>query len=47
MVFDRGGYSPTVFVEILAAGFDLLTYYKGAWARCPESLEVAVRSAAL
>jgi len=33
VVFDRGGYSPAVFTEIVAAGFDLLTYYKGAWAR--------------
>lgn len=33
VVFDRGGYSPQVFAEIIAAGFDLLTYYKGAWAR--------------
>jgi len=33
VVFDRGGYSPAVFVEILAAGFDLLTYYKGTWTR--------------
>ena len=32
-VFDRGGYSPQVFTEIVAAGFDLLTYYKGAWTR--------------
>ena len=32
VVFDRGGYSPAVFVEIVAAGFDLLTYYKGGWA---------------
>jgi len=32
-VFDRGGYSPQVFAEIVAAGFDLLTYYKGAWTR--------------
>ncbi len=35
MVFDRGGYSPQVFVEILTAGFDVLTYFKGAWARSP------------
>ena len=35
VVFDRGGYSPQVFVEIIAAGFDLLTYFKGAWARSP------------
>jgi hypothetical protein len=33
VVFDRGGYSPEVFTEIIAAGFDLLTYYKGSWAR--------------
>ena len=35
VVFDRGGYSPAVFSEIIAAGFDLLTYYKGSWARSP------------
>jgi len=33
VVFDRGGYSPQVFVEIITAGFDVLTYFKGAWAR--------------
>jgi len=33
VVFDRGGYSPAVFVEIVTAGFDLLTYSKGSWAR--------------
>jgi len=33
VVFDRGGYSPQVFVEIIGAGFDLLTYFKGSWAR--------------
>ena len=33
VVFDRGGYSPQVFTEIITAGFDLLTYYKGNWAR--------------
>ena len=37
VVFDRGGYSPAVFVEIVAAGFDLLTYYKGNCARSPET----------
>src|SRR5450756_1148784 len=31
--FDRGGYSPSVFTEILTAGFDVLTYFKGTWAR--------------
>ena len=34
VVFDRGGYSPHVFTEIITAGFDLLTYFKGSWARC-------------
>src|SRR5665648_619669 len=33
VVFDRGGYSPAVFTEIITAGFDLLTYYKGTWTR--------------
>lgn len=32
VVFDRGGYSPKLFQQILAVGFDLLTYRKG---RCP------------
>src|SRR5665648_696004 len=36
VVFDRGGYSPAVFTEILTAGFDLLTYYKGTWTRSPQ-----------
>ncbi len=29
VVFDRGGFSPKLFLAILAAGFDLLTYRKG------------------
>jgi len=29
VVFDRGGYSPKLFVKILDAGFDILTYRKG------------------
>ena len=33
VTFDRGGYSPAVFAEIVAAGFDVLTYFKGTWAR--------------
>jgi len=37
LVFDRGGYSPQVFSEIIAADMDLLTYYKGAWARAEVS----------
>jgi hypothetical protein len=32
VVFDRGGYSPAVFTTIIAAGFDVLTYFKGSWA---------------
>ena len=34
-VFDRGGYSPKAFQQILAAGFDLLTYRKGRYPRIP------------
>jgi len=34
-VFDRGGYSPKLFVQILAAGFDLITYRKGRYPRIP------------
>jgi transposase len=29
VVFDRGGWSPKLFQELLAMGFDLLTYRKG------------------
>ena len=29
VVFDRGGFSPRLFQQILAVGFDLLTYRKG------------------
>jgi hypothetical protein len=29
VVFDRGGFSPTLFQQILATDFDLLTYRKG------------------
>ena len=35
VVFDRGGYSPKLFQQILAAGFDLLTYRKGRYRRIP------------
>jgi hypothetical protein len=35
VVFDRGGYSPQLFQQILAAGFDLLTYRKGRYPRIP------------
>jgi hypothetical protein len=30
IVFDRGGYSPELFADIVGAGFDVLTYRKGA-----------------
>lgn len=35
VVFDRGGYSPKLFQQLLAAGFDLLTYRKGRSPRIP------------
>jgi hypothetical protein len=35
VVFDRGGYSPKLFQQILAAGFDLLTYRKGHYPHIP------------
>jgi hypothetical protein len=34
-VFDRGGYSPKLFQQILAVGFDLLTYRKGRYPHIP------------
>jgi hypothetical protein len=35
VVFDRGGYSPKCFQQILNAGFDLLTYRKGRFSPIP------------
>ena len=35
VVFDRGGFSPKLFQQLLAAGFDLLTYRKGRYPRIP------------
>lgn len=35
IVFDRGGYSPKLFQQIIAANFDLLTYRKGRYPRIP------------
>lgn len=35
VVFDRGGYRPRLFAQIIAAGFDLLTYRKGRYRRIP------------
>jgi len=37
VVFDRGGWSPKLFVKLVAAGFDLLTYRKGRCPRLPRS----------
>ena len=38
IVFDRGGWSPTLFQQILEKGFDLLTYRKGKSRRVPRRL---------
>jgi hypothetical protein len=37
IVFDRGGDSPRLFLRLIAAGFDLLTYRKGRVPRLPRS----------
>ena len=37
VVFDRGGFSPKLFQQILAADFDLLTYRKGRYPRIARS----------
>jgi transposase len=37
VVFDRGGFSPKLFQQIIAAGFDLLTYRKGRYPLIPPS----------
>jgi transposase len=31
VVFDRGGYSPRLFRQLIIDGFDLITYRKGRW----------------
>ena len=31
VVFDRGGWSPKLFVKLIRTGFDILTYRKGRW----------------
>jgi prepilin-type processing-associated H-X9-DG protein len=38
VVFDRGGWSPELFGEILGMGFDFLTYRKGATRRIARRL---------
>ena len=44
VVFDRGGYSPKLFQQILAIGFDLLTYRKGRYPRIPRKQFRACRT---
>ena len=38
VVFDRGGWSPQLFAEIIDSGFDILTYRKGKSRRVPRRL---------
>jgi hypothetical protein len=40
-VFDRGGFSPKLFKQILDSGFDLLTYRKGRFPRVPRNYFLA------
>lgn len=35
VVFDRGGWSPTLFARLIADGFDILTYRKGRCRKVP------------
>ncbi len=44
VVFDRGGYSPKLFQQILTADFDLLTYRKGRYRRIPRKSFQACRT---
>jgi transposase len=44
VVFDRGGYSPKLFQQILDADFDLLTYRKGRYPHIPRKRFRACRS---
>ena len=44
VVFDRGGYSPKLFQQILTNGFDLLTYRKGRSPRIPRKRFQTCRS---
>jgi transposase len=37
VVFDRGGWSPKLFKQLIASGFDILTYRKGRSPRVPRS----------
>jgi len=35
VVFDRGGWSPKLFMTLIKARFDILTYRKGRWKNIP------------
>jgi hypothetical protein len=35
VIFDRGGFSPQLFVELIQKGFDLITYRKGSTTDLP------------
>jgi prepilin-type processing-associated H-X9-DG protein len=37
IVFDRGGFSPKLFLQLITNGFDILTYRKGASPRVAKS----------
>ena len=37
VVFDRGGWSPKLFLSLIASGFDVLTYRKGKTPHLPRS----------
>jgi hypothetical protein len=37
IVFDRGGWSPKLFLKIIQSGFDILTYRKGKWRDIPRA----------
>lgn len=37
VVFDRGGWSPKLFIKLIASGFDILTYRKGHWKPIPRN----------
>jgi hypothetical protein len=43
--FDRGGWSPALFADITAAGFDVLTWRKGPAPDLPAALFTAVSCA--
>lgn len=37
VVFDRGGWSPKLFLKLIKSGFDILTYRKGKWTSIPRT----------